>query len=94
MALVAGLIIPIYFNRKMKIPAKESLAQVWFPAALSTLPSILLIVIWQSLIPPSSWLALFAVVAATGAVTVVSAWFLGMSTPERQRLLAVVRGVH
>jgi O-antigen/teichoic acid export membrane protein len=94
MALVAGLIIPIYFNRKMKIPAKESLAQVWFPAALSTLPSILLIVIWQSLIPPSSWLALFAVVTATGATTVISAWVLGMNDAERRRLLSVLRRVH
>ncbi len=93
MALVAGVIIPIYFNRKMKIPAKESLTQVWLPAALSTLPSILLIVVWESLMPPSTWLALFAVVAAAGTVTVVSAWFFGMGASERQRLLSVVRRV-
>jgi len=94
MALVAGVVIPVYFNRKMKIPAKESLASVWFPAVLSTLPSILLIVVWERLMPPSSWLGLFAVVGAAGATTVVSAWFFGMSKPERQRLLSVVRRVH
>jgi O-antigen/teichoic acid export membrane protein len=94
MALVAGVIIPVYFNRKMRIPAKESFANVWLPAMLSTAPSILLIVVWKSLIPPSSWLGLFAVVAAAGAATVVSAWFVGMNGIERQRLRSVLRRVH
>ncbi len=94
MALVAGIIIPIYFNRKMQIPARESLVHVWRPALLSTIPSILLIVVWQYLIPPASWLGLFAVVAAAGVTTVISAWFLGMNGTERQRLLSVLRRVH
>jgi O-antigen/teichoic acid export membrane protein len=94
MALVAGVIIPIYFNRKMKIPAKESLANVWRPATLSTLPGVLLIVVWKCLIPPASWFGLFAVVAAAGVTTMASAWFLGMNDVERQRLLSVVRRVH
>ena len=46
------------------------------------------------LIPPESWLGLFAVVAAAGGATVISAWFLGMNGVERQRLLSVLRRVH
>jgi hypothetical protein len=93
MALVAGVIIPAYFNRKMKIPAWESLVHVWRPALLSAAPGILLIVIWKSLIPPTTWLGLFSVVAAAGGVTVVSAWIFGMNSLERQRLLSVLRRV-
>ncbi|MEN6336300.1 MAG: MATE family efflux transporter [Phycisphaerales bacterium] len=93
MALVAGIIIPVYFNRKMEIPLKESLASVWFPAMLSAAPSVLLLVVWKCLMPPASWLGLFAVVATAAATTVISAWFLGMNGAERQRLLSVVRRV-
>ena len=67
MALVAGVIIPIYFNRKMKISAWESIRHVWRPALLSTAPSVLLIVVWKYLAPPDSWLDLFAVVVAAAA---------------------------
>jgi len=91
MALVAGLIIPVYFNRKMKIPARESLRQVWLPAILSTAPSVLLVIVWKHLSPPDSWPELFAVVAAAGGLTVVCAWLFGMNSTERQRLLSVVR---
>ena len=94
MTLVAGIIIPVYFNRKMKIPARESLAQVWQPALLSTAPSILLIVIWKHLAPPASWLGLFAVVGAAGVTTIVSAWLFGMGSAERRRLLSVLKRVH
>jgi hypothetical protein len=94
MALVAGVVIPVYFNRKMKIPARETLVHVWRPALLSAAPSILLIVVSKFLIPPSTWLGLFSVVVAAGGTTVVSAWVFGMTGVERQRLLSVLRRVH
>jgi O-antigen/teichoic acid export membrane protein len=94
MALVAGVLIPLYFNRKMKIPAWESVVHVWWPAVLSTAPSMILIVVWEYLIPPASWLGLLGVVAAAGATTLISAWCLGMNGIERQRLLSVVKRVH
>lgn len=94
MALVAGVVIPIYFNRKMQIPARESLAQVWRPAVLSTIPGVALIVAWKHFAPPASWLALFAVVGAAAATTTLCAWFLGMNGAERKRLLSVLKRVH
>ncbi len=94
MALVAGIVSPAYFNRKMKIPARENITQVWLPALLSTAPSVLLIVVWNHAAPPDSWLELFAVVAAAGGTTVVSAWLFGMNAAERQRLLSVLKRVH
>ncbi len=93
MALVAGIIIPVYFNRKMNIRARESLSQVWRPALLSTIPSIVLIVAWKHVSPPDSWSGLFAVIGAAAGVTVVSTWFLGVADIERQRLRSVLRRV-
>jgi O-antigen/teichoic acid export membrane protein len=90
MVLVAGAIIPVYFNRKMRIPARESIAHVWRPALLSTAPSVLLIVAWKHLAPPDSWPSLFAVVGAAGALTVASGWLFGMNGIERRRLLSVL----
>ncbi|HNS20517.1 MAG TPA: oligosaccharide flippase family protein [Sedimentisphaerales bacterium] len=94
MALVAGIIIPVYFHHKMNIRAGESLSQVWRPAVLSTAPSIVLIVAWKRLAPPDSWLALFAVVGAAALVTAVSAWLFGMGDIERQRLRSVLKRIH
>lgn len=94
MVLVAGIIIPIYFNRKMEIPAWESVANVWRPAVLSAVPGIALLIAWKCIAPPESWLGLFAVVGATAGTTIVSAWFIGMNGVERQRLLSVLRRVH
>lgn len=91
MALVAGIIIPIYFNRKMGIRASESFSQVWRPAVLSTIPSILLIVAWKHMAPPKSWIGLFTVVGAVACVTVVSAWLFGMDHVERRRLRSVLQ---
>jgi O-antigen/teichoic acid export membrane protein len=91
MALVAGIIIPIYFNHKMKISAWDSLRNVWWPAFLGAAPGVAVIVIWKQVAPPASWAGLFAVVAAAGATTVLFGWFLGMDAAEHQRLLSVFR---
>ncbi len=93
MALVAGIIIPIYFHRKMGIRATESFSQVWRPALLSTIPAVLLIAAWKHVAPPDSWLGLFTVIGAAVGVTVVSAWFFGMADVERQRLRSALRRV-
>jgi O-antigen/teichoic acid export membrane protein len=91
MGLVAGLILPIYFNRKMRISARDSLRHVWWPALLGTAPSVALIGVWKYFVPPHSWAGLFAVVGAAGATTLVFAWFLSMDAVEHRRLLSVLR---
>lgn len=91
MALVAGVILPIYFNRKMKISGWDSLRQVWWPALLGAVPGMVLIGVWKQLAPPASWAGLVAVVAATAGITVVSAWFLSMDKEEHRRLLSILR---
>jgi O-antigen/teichoic acid export membrane protein len=91
MTLVAGIIIPIYFNRKMKIPAWDSLTHVWWPALLGGLPSVAIVFAWKHFAPPDSWREIFAVVAVMGVATVVFAWFVSLDSGERQRLLQVLR---
>lgn len=90
MALVAGVILPVYFNRKMKISAWDSLRQVWGPALLGTVPSVALIAVWKHVAPPASWAGLFVVVAVVAGVTALFGWFLSMDGIERQRLLSVL----
>ncbi len=91
MALVAGLILPVYFNRKMKISAWDNIRHVWWPAILGSVPSVTIIALWKYLAPPDSWREIFAAVAVTGATTLVCSWFLSLDTTERQRLLRVFR---
>jgi O-antigen/teichoic acid export membrane protein len=89
-ALVAGGILPIYFNRKMKIPARDSLTRVWWPALLGSLPAVALLLLWKYVAPPDSWPTLFAVVAAAAGVTLACSWFLSLAPAERRSLLAVL----
>jgi O-antigen/teichoic acid export membrane protein len=91
MGLVAGVILPIYFNRKMKISAWDSIRNVWRPAVLGTVPGVALILAWKYLSPPASWAGLFAVVIAVAGTTVLCGWFLGMDRQEHRRLLSVLR---
>lgn len=91
MGVVAGIIIPIYFNRKMKISAWDSVRNVWQPALLGTVPGVALIAAWKYLAPPASWAGLFAVVAAAAGTTVLCGWFLSMDGEEHRRLLSVLR---
>jgi O-antigen/teichoic acid export membrane protein len=91
MALIAGLVLPIYFNRKMSISWRDNLRQVWWPALLGTVPAVALIVVWKYLAPPGSWAGLFAVVGAAGAVTVLTSWCLSMDSVERRRLRSVLQ---
>jgi O-antigen/teichoic acid export membrane protein len=91
MALVAGVIIPIYFNRKMGIPAWDSIAHVWWPALLGALPSAVLIGMWKYLAPPDSWSELFLVVGTAGGTAVLFGWLLSTDSIERQRILSVLK---
>ena len=91
MVLVAGIVLPIYFNRKMKISAWDSIRHVWWPALLGTVPSVALTVAWKYLAPPDSWREIFAVVGASGAAVMLFGWFLSMDSVEHRRVLSVLR---
>jgi O-antigen/teichoic acid export membrane protein len=91
MALVAGIILPLYFNWKMRISAWDGITHVWWPALLGSVPGVVVIILWKYVAPPDSWLGLFGVILAAGAATCVSGWFLSLQGDERRRLLRVIK---
>lgn len=90
MVLTSGVILPIYFNWKMKISVRESILRVWRPAILGCLPSIAVISIWKYIAPPNSWAEIFAVVVVSMALTIGSSWLLSLEVVERKRFLSIL----
>jgi len=87
MAIISGIVLPIYFNTKMKISVRESVAKIWRPALLGCTPAIAVIVAWEYFRSPVSWLSLATVVAVAAVLTCISAWCFSMTPRERQRLV-------
>ena len=87
MAIISGVVLPIYFNTKMRISVRESVVRIWWPALLGCAPAIVLIVAWKYFDSPVSWLSLGTVAAVAAGLTCVSAWCFSMTPRERQRLI-------
>lgn len=83
--LFSGVLLPIYFNRKMRISASENLRNVWRPALSGSLPAVIMICLWKYVAPPGSWLEIAGVVIAAMVLTAVAGWFLGLTETERKR---------
>jgi O-antigen/teichoic acid export membrane protein len=92
MAFVSGVILPIYFNRKMRISALESIRHVWRPALCGSFPAVAVITAWKYLAPPVCWLEILGVVAAAASLTLVGGWFLSLKEVERKRFVHIVLG--
>ena len=90
-ALISGVILPIYFNRKMHISTLENALDVWLPAILGSLPAILIIIVWKCLAPPDSWLEIGGVVLAATVLTVVGGWFFSLTQREQKRFTRMTR---
>ena len=90
MALISGLVLPLYFNHKMRITLRKSIRSVWWPALMGSLPAVALMVTWKVLAPPDSWLELCMVLVTTVIATGLCGWFLSLRPAERQRLRRVL----
>jgi O-antigen/teichoic acid export membrane protein len=91
LVVVAGVVLPLYFNRKMQIRVRDSVAKVWWPALLGTTPSIAVLCIWKYASAPDSWGDLFATAAIAAATTLVAGWFLSLGKQERQEFSRIFR---
>ena len=89
MAIISGTILPIYFNRKMKISTMENFQRVWIPAITGSLPTAIMIILWKYLAKPDSWIEIICVFIAVVVLTTVSAWFLSLKKVERKRFLNI-----
>lgn len=85
MALISGIVLPIYFNRKMKISMRESFVRIWWPAFLGCAPAMILISIWDYFNSPDSWISIAAVVVFSMVLTCISAWYFSLTSRERER---------
>jgi O-antigen/teichoic acid export membrane protein len=86
-ALISGVILPIYFNRKMKISMRDSIVDIWWPASLGGMPAVIMICSWKYLYPPTDWLSIIMVVLSAVLLTCLSAWYLSFTQLERNRLI-------
>jgi O-antigen/teichoic acid export membrane protein len=91
LVFISGIILPIYFNRRMQITLKDILSRVWGPALSGTLPAVALIVTWKAFAPPQSWFQIIGVLGATVLITIISSWFLSLSSPEQKRLSRILK---
>jgi O-antigen/teichoic acid export membrane protein len=89
MVLIAGVILPIYFNRKMCISWLENLRHVWRPALLGSLPAAICIGLWKYLASPDSWPEIGAVVIVAALLTVAGGWFLTLTEVEQRRFVSM-----
>lgn len=89
MVLISGVILPIYFNRKMRISVSENVREVWRPAILGSLPAVAMICVWKCAAPPDWWLEIVGVVIAAAILTIVGGWFLSLKKVEQKRFVRI-----
>jgi O-antigen/teichoic acid export membrane protein len=87
MVLISGVILPIYFNAKMKISVRESAVRIWWPALLGCMPAMIVIGGWKYFHSPASWFSIAMVVAVSAGLTCISAWCFSLTPRERERLV-------
>ena len=87
MALISGIVLPIYFNTKMKISMREIIVRIWWPALLGSMPTVITICIWKYFHSPSSWMSIATIVIFSMALTCISTWCFSLTSRERERLL-------
>ena len=86
MALMSGIVLPIYFNRKMKISIRETIVRIWWPALLGSMPTVILIILWKYFHSPASWMSIAAVVIFSMVITCISTWCFSLTPREREKL--------
>ncbi|MFC1792582.1 lipopolysaccharide biosynthesis protein [Planctomycetota bacterium] len=87
MALMSGIVLPIYFNRKMKISTRETIVRIWWPALLGSTPTVIIINLWKYFHSPESWMSIAAMVTFSIALSCISTWCFSLTPRERERLI-------
>jgi O-antigen/teichoic acid export membrane protein len=90
MALMSTVILPLYFNRKMRISMRETMIKVWWPALLGCTPAVAMINIWRYLSAPDSWPEILAVAVVAMLLTLTASCFLSLSDLERRRFVGIL----
>jgi O-antigen/teichoic acid export membrane protein len=88
--LLSGIVLIIYFNKKMNITSMESIREVWWPALLGTFPAIIAILTWKFLLPANSWYQILSLVFGSVTLTGISSWFFTLCADERRHFLSAI----
>jgi O-antigen/teichoic acid export membrane protein len=89
-ALISGVVLPIYFSKKMRISIRDSILRSWWPALLGGIPAVIMIICWKYLSSPDSWYEILAVVVAATLLTLMSSCFLSCTKLERERFFGIL----
>lgn len=90
MMLIYGVILPIYYNRRMGVSILELLRLVVGPALGGCLPAITMIGLWKVLAPPESWARLGLLIVSVVVVWGISVWTVSLNRVERSRFLGML----
>lgn len=82
--------LPLHFMRKLDVSLEKTLASSWLPVVRAVLPAIVLLVAWQNVHSPDSWLELLSAAASAGAIALVSAYFFSTTQRERARFRSLL----
>jgi len=86
LVLISGLVLPVYFHRKMKIRWSDSWQQVLKPALLGSWPGLVVLSLWTHFFPPNNWSQLLLGLSLVAGVAAGGGLMLGCSAQERQRI--------
>lgn len=89
-ALISGVVLPVYFNRKMQISIRDIILRSWWPALLGSIPTVIMITCWKYLSPPDSWFEILTVVVTAILLTLTASCFLSCTKPERERFFGIL----
>ena len=88
LVVVCGFIIPIHVNSNLGLTWHEAGARVWKPVLFGCFPSLLFLLAWKRVHPPTTWAEIIAIVIFTGLLTAFMAWRWGLDQRERGRFAA------
>jgi O-antigen/teichoic acid export membrane protein len=83
LAIFGGTVLPRVFRSKMHLGPWQGFARCWRPAIVSSMPAIVLILIWKVARPPQTWLDIGVGICCVAMVVVVSCWKVALLKDEK-----------
>ncbi|MFA5864689.1 MAG: oligosaccharide flippase family protein [Phycisphaerae bacterium] len=90
LTLFFGIVMEIYFHKKLSISLKQMAAMVWYPSFLGCFPAITWMILWRVWRTPTSWAEIFLVALIAGILVVVFSWLWSMTDNEKNKIKSLV----
>ena len=92
MIAVSGVVLPCHAAKRLGLALADFARRAWIPAAYGVSPAVILLALWKLCQPPTTLLELILAAGSTVPVLAVSAWFLSLDKPERNRFAGMAFG--